>query len=195
MKNAYVLALDAAHALRLNKADVLALNKAHVLRLNNKICPVFRANTKEAAYQATFSRLFRWRPTRFHRFWNHFWSPLGGSPPSKLGVLDGAVMKKSKKHCTGVRQFSFSLFFMPKTRDLEPIRRSPAVSGGLRGSPRIHRIRCQRVRLRPYLPRAPGAKMTVNYLIPNRPRSGLFQDLPRTFPLSSRKLVKHACET
>ena len=48
MKKAYVLALNTAHALRLNKADVLALNKAHVLRLNSKICPVFRANTKEA---------------------------------------------------------------------------------------------------------------------------------------------------
>ena len=55
LNNAHVLALNTAHALRLNnKADVLALNKAHVLRLNNKICPVFRASTKEAAYQATF---------------------------------------------------------------------------------------------------------------------------------------------
>ena len=43
----FVLALNTAHVLRLNKADVLALNKAHVLRLNNKMCPVFRANTKE----------------------------------------------------------------------------------------------------------------------------------------------------
>ncbi len=39
---------------RLNKADVLALSKAHVLRLNNRICPVFRASTKEAACQAAF---------------------------------------------------------------------------------------------------------------------------------------------
>ncbi len=54
LNKAHVLALSAAHVLRLNKADVLALNKAHVLRLNNKICPVFRANAKEAAYQATF---------------------------------------------------------------------------------------------------------------------------------------------
>ena len=28
----------------------LALNKAHVLRLNTQICPVFTANTKEAAF-------------------------------------------------------------------------------------------------------------------------------------------------
>ena len=47
---AHVLALNAAHVLRLNKADVLALNRAHVLRLNTKICPVFTANTKEAAF-------------------------------------------------------------------------------------------------------------------------------------------------
>ena len=47
LNKAHVLALNTAHVLRLNKADVLALNKAHVLRLNNKICPVFRANTKE----------------------------------------------------------------------------------------------------------------------------------------------------
>ena len=45
---AHVLALNIAHVLRLNKADVLAINKAHVLRLNTKICPVFKANTKEA---------------------------------------------------------------------------------------------------------------------------------------------------
>ena len=42
--------LNTAPVLRLNKADVLALNKAHVLRLNTKICPVFTANTKEAAF-------------------------------------------------------------------------------------------------------------------------------------------------
>ena len=50
LNKAHVLALNTAHVLRLSKADVLALNKAHVLRLNNKICPVFRANTKEAAF-------------------------------------------------------------------------------------------------------------------------------------------------
>ena len=54
LNTAHALALNTAHVLRLNKADVLALNKAHVLRLNNKICPVFRANAKEAAYQAMF---------------------------------------------------------------------------------------------------------------------------------------------
>ena len=47
LNKAHVLALNTAHVLRLNKADVMALNKAHVLRLNTKICPVFRANTKE----------------------------------------------------------------------------------------------------------------------------------------------------
>ena len=47
LKKTHVLALNTAHVLRLNKADVLALNKAHVLRLNTKICPVFKANTKE----------------------------------------------------------------------------------------------------------------------------------------------------
>ena len=47
---AQVLALNTAHVLRLNKAHVLALNKAHILRLNTKICPVFTANTKEAAF-------------------------------------------------------------------------------------------------------------------------------------------------
>ena len=47
LNKAHVLALDAAHVLRLKKTDVLALNKAPVLRLNNKICPVFKANTKE----------------------------------------------------------------------------------------------------------------------------------------------------
>ncbi len=54
LNKAHVLALNTAHVLRLNEADVLALNKAHVLRLNNKICPVFRANTKEAACKAAF---------------------------------------------------------------------------------------------------------------------------------------------
>ena len=47
LNRAHVLALNTAHVLRLNEADVLALSKAHVLRLNYKICPVFRANTKE----------------------------------------------------------------------------------------------------------------------------------------------------
>ncbi len=47
LSKADILALNTAHALRLNNADVVALNKAHVLRLNNKICPVFRAKTKE----------------------------------------------------------------------------------------------------------------------------------------------------
>ena len=47
---ALVLALNTAHVLRLDKTDVLALNKAHVLRLNTKLCPVFTANTKEAAF-------------------------------------------------------------------------------------------------------------------------------------------------
>ncbi len=32
-----------------------------------------------------------------------------GVPPSKLGVLDGAVMKKSKKHCTGASPESLML--------------------------------------------------------------------------------------
>ena len=50
LNKAHVLALNTAHVLRLNKADVLALNKAHVLRLNTKTCPVFTANTKEAAF-------------------------------------------------------------------------------------------------------------------------------------------------
>ena len=50
LNKAHVLALNTAHVLRLNKADFLALNKAHVLRLNTKICPVFTANTKEAAF-------------------------------------------------------------------------------------------------------------------------------------------------
>ena len=50
LSKAHGLALNTAHVLRLNKADVLALNKAHVLRLNTKICPVFTANTKEAAF-------------------------------------------------------------------------------------------------------------------------------------------------
>ena len=50
LSKAHVLALNTAHVLRLNKADVLALNKAHVLRLNTKTCPVFTANTKEAAF-------------------------------------------------------------------------------------------------------------------------------------------------
>ena len=44
LNKAHVLALNTAHVLRLNKLDV-----AHVLRLNTKICPVFTANTKEAA--------------------------------------------------------------------------------------------------------------------------------------------------
>ena len=52
LNKAHVLlvALNTAHVLRLNKADVLALNTAHVLRLSTKICPVFTANTKEAAF-------------------------------------------------------------------------------------------------------------------------------------------------
>ena len=51
LKEAHVLALNTAHVLPLNRADVLVLNKARVLRLNYKIRPVFRAGTKEAAYQ------------------------------------------------------------------------------------------------------------------------------------------------
>ena len=58
---AHALALNTAHILRLNKADVLAFNKAHVLRLNNEICPVFRANAKEAA----FGRPPLWFPLRW----------------------------------------------------------------------------------------------------------------------------------
>ena len=50
LNKAHVAALNTARVLRRNEADVLALNKAHVLRLNNKILPVFRANTKEAAF-------------------------------------------------------------------------------------------------------------------------------------------------
>ena len=50
LNKAQALALNTAHVLRLNKADDLALNKGHVLRLNNKICPVSRANTEEAAF-------------------------------------------------------------------------------------------------------------------------------------------------
>ena len=50
LNKAHVLALNTAHVLRLAKADVLALNRAHVLHLNTKICPVFTANTKEAAF-------------------------------------------------------------------------------------------------------------------------------------------------
>ena len=50
LNKAHVLALNIAHFLRLNKADALVFNKAHVLRLNTKICPVFRASTKEAAF-------------------------------------------------------------------------------------------------------------------------------------------------
>ena len=46
----HVLALNTAPVLRLNKADVLALDKAHVLRLKTKICPMFTANAKEAAF-------------------------------------------------------------------------------------------------------------------------------------------------
>ena len=62
LNRAHDLALTIAHVLRLKKADVLALNKAHVLRLNTKICPVFTANSKEAAFgrlhqgDATFGR-------------------------------------------------------------------------------------------------------------------------------------------
>ena len=50
LNKAHVLALNTAHVLRLNKADVLALNKAHVSRLNTKVCALFTANTKEAAF-------------------------------------------------------------------------------------------------------------------------------------------------
>ena len=50
LNKAHILALNTAHVLRLNKADALALDKAPVLRLNTKICPVFTANTKEAAF-------------------------------------------------------------------------------------------------------------------------------------------------
>ena len=55
LNKAHVLGLNTAHVLRLNKVNVLALNKAHVLRHNTKICPVFTANTKEAA----FGRLYK----------------------------------------------------------------------------------------------------------------------------------------
>ena len=50
LKKARAIAVNTAHVLRLNKAGVVALNKAHVLRLNTEICPVFTANTKEAAF-------------------------------------------------------------------------------------------------------------------------------------------------
>ena len=50
LNKAHVLALITPHVLRLNKADVLSLNKAYVLRLSTKICPMSRANTKEAVF-------------------------------------------------------------------------------------------------------------------------------------------------
>ncbi len=53
----------------------------------------------------------------------------GGPPPSKLGVLDGAVMKKSKKHCTGASPGSILLLFTLKARKKESIRGSPGSSG------------------------------------------------------------------
>ena len=65
LSKAHVLALNTSHVLRLNKADVLALNKAHVLRLNNKICPVLRATTKEAAFGRLHQGGGGLRPPRF----------------------------------------------------------------------------------------------------------------------------------
>ena len=76
LKRAHVLALT-AHALRLNKADVLALNKAHVLRINTKICPVFTANTKEAAFGKVKECCSK---TSFSEFSTGTWSgPRGGA--------------------------------------------------------------------------------------------------------------------
>ena len=66
-------------------------------------------------------------------------------------------------------------------RDLEFIRRSPAISGDLRRSPRI---RCQRVRLRPYLPRAPGARMTAVTQSPSK------EETPH---ISSYKMLPQMC--
>ncbi len=126
LNKAHVLALNTAHVLRLNKADVLALNKAHVLRLDNKICPVFRANAKEAAfgcpppfvvsqnlpeltqtstasscrqsYRMTFFRLVQGRLHAKPYFLRPYLEGDLSEIVSKLGVLDGAVMTKVNKN-------------------------------------------------------------------------------------------------
>ena len=72
---------------------------------------------------------------------------------SKVCVLDGAVMNKSKKHCTGASPKSPSTVKSTNLPDLEFIR-------GFPGSRRIPRIRCQELLLEPPLPHAPGARMT-----------------------------------
>ena len=86
LNKAHVLALNTAHVFRLNKADVLALNKAHVLRRNTQICPVFTANTKEAAFG------------RLHRGGAAF-----GSPPFVvcfvLVVNNGRILVVRRKTC------------------------------------------------------------------------------------------------
>ena len=74
VNKAHVLALNPAHVLRLNKADVLAFNTVHVLRLNTKVCPVFTANTKEAA----FGRLHEGGWAAFGRTPPLLWFPLCG---------------------------------------------------------------------------------------------------------------------
>ena len=81
---------------------------------------------------------------------------LEGNPSemlSKVGVIDGAVMKKSKKHCTGASPESPSIV---KHNKFEPFGIHPRIQR-IR---RIRRIRCQELRLGPSLPRAPGVRMT-----------------------------------
>ena len=96
LSKAHVLALNTAHALRLNKADVLALNQADVLRLNTKICPVFTANTKEAA----FGRL-------------HKGGAAEGRPPFVvsfvLAVNTGHILVLRRKTCALLRAMTSAL--------------------------------------------------------------------------------------
>ena len=69
---------------------------------------------------------------------------------SKVSVLDGAVMKKSKKHHAGASPESPSTV---KNNKFEPFGIHPRIQ-------RIQRIRCQDPRLGTTLPRAPGVRMT-----------------------------------
>ena len=74
---------------------------------------------------------------------------------SKVGVLDGAVLKKpGKRHRSATMLSSTVPAHQLKPNGIHP--RIPLIPR----TPRIPAIRCQELRLGPSLPHAPGARMT-----------------------------------
>ena len=154
LNTAHVLALNTAHVLHLNKVDVLALNKAHVLRLNSKICPVF-----SQSYRTTFFDFFRDLRNGIIPFESVFGRSLSKHHLKTIGFRwEGCGKVKKTLHRSATESPSTDIYIK-----LEPFGIHPRIPG----IQRIQRIRCQRLRLGPYLPHAPGARMTVVKLTPS----------------------------